>query len=113
MWFDLLAELWQPTPEFLPGESHGQRSLEGYGPQDCKESDMAVVTQHWVRSLGGEDPLEEGMQPTPVFLPGGVFLPMNRGAWRASVRGVTKSQDMTKPEPFPPNRDNARRKFSK
>ena len=23
---------WQPTPIFLPGESHGQRSLEGYGP---------------------------------------------------------------------------------
>ena len=23
-----------------------------------------------VRSLGGEDPLEEGMAPTPVFLPG-------------------------------------------
>ena len=23
---------WQPTPEFLPGPSHGQRSLAGYGP---------------------------------------------------------------------------------
>ena len=23
---------WQPTPVFLPGESHGQRSLVGYGP---------------------------------------------------------------------------------
>ena len=23
---------WPPTPVFLPGESHGQRSLEGYGP---------------------------------------------------------------------------------
>ena len=22
---------WQPTPVFLPGESHGQRNLEGYG----------------------------------------------------------------------------------
>ena len=28
---------WQPTPVFLPGESHGQRSLEGYGPQGHKE----------------------------------------------------------------------------
>ena len=27
----------QPTPVFLPGESHGQRSLEGYGPWDPKE----------------------------------------------------------------------------
>ena len=24
---------WQPTPVFLPGESHGQRSLEGYSPR--------------------------------------------------------------------------------
>ena len=30
---------WQPTPEFLPGESHGQRSLVGCSPQGCRESD--------------------------------------------------------------------------
>ena len=29
----------QPTPVFLPGESHGQRSLEGYSPWGCKELD--------------------------------------------------------------------------
>ena len=23
---------WQPTPVFFPGESHGQRSMAGYGP---------------------------------------------------------------------------------
>ena len=32
---------WQPTPVFLPGESHGQRSLVGYSPWGRKESDMA------------------------------------------------------------------------
>ena len=31
---------WQPTPVFLPGEFHGQRSLVGYSPRACKESDM-------------------------------------------------------------------------
>ena len=31
---------WQPTPVFLPGESHGRRSLVGYSPQGRKESDM-------------------------------------------------------------------------
>ena len=31
---------WQPTPVLLPGESHGQRSLEDYSPWDHKESDM-------------------------------------------------------------------------
>ena len=30
---------WQPTPVFLPGESHGQRSLVGYSPWGRKESD--------------------------------------------------------------------------
>ena len=30
---------WQPTPVFLPGESHGQRSLVGYSPRGRKESD--------------------------------------------------------------------------
>ena len=29
---------WQPTPVFLPGESHGQRSLAGYRPWGHKES---------------------------------------------------------------------------
>ena len=39
---------WQPTPVFLPGESHGQRSLVGYSPWGCKESDMTeqVIVSH-------------------------------------------------------------------
>ena len=35
---------WQPTPVFLPGESHGQRSLAGYHPWGHKESDR---TEWW------------------------------------------------------------------
>ena len=31
---------WQPTPVFLPGESHGQRSLVGYSPWGHKELNM-------------------------------------------------------------------------
>ena len=43
------------TPVFLPGESHGQRSLAGYSPQGCKESDMTEVTEparanHWIKT---------------------------------------------------------------
>ena len=33
-------------PVFLPGESHGQRSLVGYSSWGHKESDMTEVTQH-------------------------------------------------------------------
>jgi len=35
---------WQPTPVFLPRESHGQSSLEGYSPLGHKGSDMAEAT---------------------------------------------------------------------
>ena len=31
----------QHTPVFLPGESHGQRSLTGYSPWGHRESDMS------------------------------------------------------------------------
>ena len=31
---------WQPTPVFLPGKFHGQRSLVGYSPWSHKELDL-------------------------------------------------------------------------
>ena len=34
----------QPTPVFLPGDSHGQRGLAGHSPWGCKESDMTEAT---------------------------------------------------------------------
>ena len=36
----LWRRAWQPTPVFLPRESHGQRSLAGYSPWGGKELDM-------------------------------------------------------------------------
>ena len=47
----------------------------------------------WVRPLGWEDPLEEGMATHSSILTW--RIPMDRGAWRAAVHGVTKS-DRTK-----------------
>ena len=38
-WEDLWRRKWQPTPVFLPGKSHGWRSLLGYSPWGCKQSD--------------------------------------------------------------------------
>ena len=35
---------WQPTPVFLPGESHGQSNLAGYSPWGRKELDMTEAT---------------------------------------------------------------------
>ena len=32
--------------QYLPGEARGQRSLEGYSPEGCKESDTTEATKH-------------------------------------------------------------------
>ena len=37
---------WQPTPVFLPGASHGQRSLKGHRPWSLKEPDTSEETYH-------------------------------------------------------------------
>ena len=43
---------WQPTPVFLPGKSHGQRSLAGYSPLGHKESDMTKqVSMHFNNTI--------------------------------------------------------------
>ena len=43
-----------------------------------------------VQSLGQEDPLEKEMATTPVL------LPMNRGAWWATLQGVAESRTQLK-----------------
>ena len=37
---------WQPTPIFLPAESHRQRNLAGSSPYGHKELDMTEETYH-------------------------------------------------------------------
>ena len=37
---------WQLTPVFLPGESHGQRSMVGYSPWGCKRVRHDLVTAY-------------------------------------------------------------------
>ena len=57
---------WHPTPELLPGKSHGQRSLVGYSHAVAKSwtrlSDFTFTFtfMHWRRKW----------QPPPVLLPG-------------------------------------------
>ena len=46
---DPLEKQMLPTPVFLPGESHGQRSLLGYSPWGHKESDMIEQLTHTQR----------------------------------------------------------------
>ena len=48
-----------------------------------------AIQETWVPSLGWEDPLEEGMASHSGIL--AWRIPMDRGAWRATVHRVTKS----------------------
>ena len=41
---ETVAEFWQHTPVFLPGESHGWRSLVGCSPWGRTESDTTEAT---------------------------------------------------------------------
>ena len=69
---------WQPTPVFLPGESHGQRSLAGYGPRSPREADM---TEHSLTQTP-TDPPRPGREGHPST--DGCVAPLNavgRGAY--------------------------------
>ena len=59
MWFDPWVgkipwrRAWQPTPIFLPGESHGQKSLVGHSPWGHKGSDRTEHTHGTVQESAG------------------------------------------------------------
>ena len=50
---------------------------------------LPAVQETPVRSLGWEDPLEEGMSTTPVFLSGELY---RQSTWRATVHGVAEGR---------------------
>ena len=56
------------------------------------EENLPAMWETWVCFLGWEDPLEQGMATQSSILAWRIL--MDRGAWRAAVRGVAES-DMT------------------
>ena len=61
----ILRRARQPSAVFLPGESHGQRSLEGYSPWGCKELDTTeqltfIMRSKYLLARG----LQESLKPT-------------------------------------------------
>ena len=53
-------------------------------------TNLSAMQETWVQSLGWEDPLEEGMATHSSIL--AWRIPKDRGAWWATVHGVTQSQ---------------------
>ena len=75
---------WQATPVLLPRKSHGWRSLVGYSPWGCQESDT-TERLHFHFSLkhngeGNGNPLQCSCLENP----------MDGGAWWATVHGVAR-----------------------
>ena len=58
------------------------------GAQTIKK--LPAMRKSWVLSLGWEDPLEVGMAIYSSVL--AWRIPMDRGAWQATVHVVTKSR---------------------
>ena len=82
-----------------PGEEEGrdwQRDIYAQASQVApvvkNPPANAEDKETWVRSLGQEDPLVEGMATHSSIL---AENPMERGAWRATVQRIAES-DMTK-----------------
>ena len=81
---------WQPTPIFLPGKSHGRRSLVGCSPWGREESDTTEWLHfHFSLSCIGEgngNPLQCSCLENP----------RDSGAWWAAIYGVTQGQTWLK-----------------
>ena len=84
-------------PSSIPGSTRSPGEERGYPFQYSWASFMAQTVNNppamwdtWVRSLGWEDPLEEGMATHSSIL--AWRIPMDGGARRASVHRVAKSQ---------------------
>ena len=80
----------------IPGPGSSPREGIGYTLQYPWASLVAQIVKNlptmletWVRYLGWEDPLEEGMATDSSIHAWRIL--MDRGAWQATVHGITKS----------------------
>ena len=81
---------WQPTPVFLPGESHGRRSLVGYSPRGHKESDTTERLHfHFSLSCIGE-------RSGNPFQCSCLENLRDGGAWWTAIYGVAQSRTLLK-----------------
>ena len=62
---------------------------------------LPALRETWVQSLGQKDPLEKGMAPTPVFLPGefqGQRSLAGYSPWGCKELDTTEQRTLTQPK---------------
>ena len=77
-----------PGLEFLSFLNPSGQSVTRHSVPQLGKS-LPAMRETWVRSLGWEDPLEEGMAIHSSIL--AWRIPLDRGAWQATVDGVAGS----------------------
>ena len=88
----LWRRAWQPTPIFLPGESHGQRSLAGYSPQGRRRVRDDLTTK--------QQKLKKCCWPGPGHRPERTKLPAN---WRGRQLDGALQRTPSTPVDWPPH----------
>ena len=76
---------WLPTPVFLPGKSHGQRSLAGYSPWGRKESDITERLSPLLNAQSSENTLFHSNHLTGL----GSFLDLRISCWNELPKDVS------------------------
>ena len=85
---------WIPGSGSSPGEGIGYPLHYSWvSPIAQIVKNLPTMQETWVRPLGWEDPLEEALATHSSIL--AWRIPMDRGAWWATIHWVTKSWDMT------------------
>ena len=80
---------WMPTPVFLPGESHGQRSLPGYSPWGSKELDMTEQLTEVYHVACGMMP-QRGIKPGPLQWKHRILITRHQGT--LSIRFLIRTK---------------------
>ena len=95
---DPLEDEMQPTPVFLPGESHGQKSLAGYSPWGFKQNKLTFLSTGW----NGDSGLSGARAASPgcvrwsscVYIPSSgkrqMELGWGVGVWQLLLRTTTR-----------------------
>ena len=88
-WEDWRRE-WQTTPIFLPGEFHGQRSLEGCSPWGLKEADTTEWLTHTHTHTQWEEIWVKRGQEIMVLLKQNKII-----LWKRKWQTVSKTRDIS------------------